>query len=251
MDSENISSAANLPQKGRAVEEIYQKKSQLEHILLRPDTYIGTTESETDLIWVADGDGITSPFKMVQRNVTYVPGLYKIFDEILVNAADNKQRDSSMSELRVDINGEAGTIAVFNNGNGIPVQIHKEHGVYVPELIFGHLLTSSNYDDSEKKTVGGRNGYGAKLTNIFSTEFIIETQDSERKLRYRQVFMNNMKDKQAPKVSAASGPSWTKITFTPDLSKFGMVRVHTIELIVRYVLLLCAFFLSTNFVSLV
>jgi len=52
---------------------------------------------------------------------------------------------------------------VLNNGKGIPIEIHKEHGVYVPELIFGHMMTSSNYDESEKKTTGGRNGYGAKL----------------------------------------------------------------------------------------
>jgi DNA topoisomerase-2 len=69
------------------------------------------------------------------------------------------------------------------------VEIHKEEGVYVPELIFGHLLTSSNYDDAEKKTTGGRNGYGAKLTNIFSTEFVIETADGKRQKKYKQVML--------------------------------------------------------------
>ena len=72
-------------------------------------------------------------------------------------------------------------ISVLNDGKGIPVQIHKEHNIYVPELVFGHLLTSSNYNDSEKKVTGGRNGYGAKLTNIFSTKFIVETADSKQK----------------------------------------------------------------------
>ena len=59
-----------------------------------------------------------------------------------------------MKELRVDIDVEQGMIRVFNDGNGIPVEIHKDEGVYVPELIFGHLLTSSNYDDERKKVVG-------------------------------------------------------------------------------------------------
>lgn len=80
-----------------------------------------------------------------------VPGLYKIFDEILVNAADNKQRDRSMNKLAVTIDPAANTLSVWNNGRAVPVVVHAEHGVYVPELIFGHLLTSSNYDDDEKK----------------------------------------------------------------------------------------------------
>lgn len=124
---------------------------------------------------------------MVHRSISYVPGLYKIFDEILVNAADNKQRDPSMDSLKVIIDPEGNTVSVYNNGDGVPVEIHQEEKVYVPELIFGHLLTSSNYDDNVKKTTGGRNGYGAKLTNIFSTEFIIETADGRRLKKYKQV----------------------------------------------------------------
>lgn len=76
---------------------------------------------------------------------------------------------------------------MWNNGKGVPVEVHAEEGIYVPEMIFGHLLTSSNYDDAEQKTTGGRNGFGAKLANIFSTEFIIETADGERKRQYKQV----------------------------------------------------------------
>jgi DNA topoisomerase II len=165
----------------KTIEEMYQKKSQLEHILLRPDTYIGSVEKHTQSLWVYKGG------EMVYGPVMYVPGLYKIFDEILVNAADNKQRDPTMDSVKVDIDAEANRISVYNNGDGIPVEIHGEEKVYVPEMIFGHLLTSSNYDDNVKKTTGGRNGYGAKLTNIFSTEFIIETADGKRQKKYKQV----------------------------------------------------------------
>jgi len=131
---------------------------------------------------------------MVHRSISYVPGLYKIFDEILVNAADNKQRDPSMDSLKVTIDPEANTVSVYNNGDGVPVEIHQEEKVYVPELIFGHLLTSSNYDDNVKKTTGGRNGYGAKLTNIFSTEFVIETADGRRLKKYKQVVIRFLFD---------------------------------------------------------
>lgn len=90
-------SAKTNVQQGRAIEEVYQKKSQLEHILLRPDTYIGSTERKEDRLWVHDGE------QLVQQDITYAPGLYKIFDEILVNAADNKVRDPKMDTLKVDI----------------------------------------------------------------------------------------------------------------------------------------------------
>merc|ERR1719162_2551663 len=126
------------------------------------------------------------------RNISYVPALYKIFDEIVVNAADNIQRDTSMTFIKVEIDTKQGRIKVTNNGKGLPIQTHKEHKVFVPELVFGHLLTSDNYDDKEKKVTGGRNGFGAKLTNIFSTRFIIETADGSRQLKYRQVFTENM-----------------------------------------------------------
>lgn len=171
-----------VPTAGKTIEEMYQKKTQLEHILLRPDTYVGSIEKHEQTLWVYDTSG-----EMVNKSVSYVPGLYKIFDEILVNAADNKQRDHKMDRVEVVINQEENLISVYNTGDGIPVEIHKEEGVFVPELIFGHLLTSSNYNDNEKKTTGGRNGYGAKLTNIFSTEFIIETADGKRQLKYKQV----------------------------------------------------------------
>uniref|UniRef100_A0A673HT73 DNA topoisomerase 2 n=1 Tax=Sinocyclocheilus rhinocerous TaxID=307959 RepID=A0A673HT73_9TELE len=165
-----------------SVERIYQKKTQLEHILLRPDTYIGSVEPVTQQMWVFDED-----MGMNCRDITYVPGLYKIFDEILVNAADNKQRDKAMNCIKVNIDSENNTISVWNNGKGIPVVEHKVEKVYVPALIFGQLLTSSNYDDDEKKVTGGRNGYGAKLCNIFSIKFTVETACRESKHFFKQV----------------------------------------------------------------
>lgn len=159
------------------------------------------------------------------RCVGQVPGLYKIFDEIIVNACDNKQRDKTMNTLKVDINVEKGEISVWNNGKGIPIALHKEHNVYVPELIFGHLLTGSNFDDKKKKTTGGRNGYGAKLANIFSTEFIVETADSSVKKRYKQVFTGNMSKKEDPVITSWSRKDFTCITFKPDLARFKMDKL--------------------------
>ncbi|GAA5893645.1 hypothetical protein JCM6882_007868 [Rhodosporidiobolus microsporus] len=200
--------------KGKSASETYKKVTQLEHVLLRPDTYIGSIEPTTQPMWVFDQE----LDKMVYRQTTFIPGLYKIFDEILVNAADNKVRDSTMSELRVTIDAETNTITVKNDGKGIPIEIHATEGIYIPELIFGHLLTSSNYDDEEDKTTGGRNGYGAKLANIYSTEFIVETVDSKNGKKYKQVFNDHMGKKGKPKITdVKKGDDYTQITFTPDL----------------------------------
>ena len=118
-------------------------------------------------------------------------------------------------------------IKVLNNGAGVPVEIHKTEGIYVPELIFGNLLTSSNYNDNEKKVTGGRNGYGAKLANIFSTKFVVETCDGKRKKRYKQIFEKNMTVKNDPVIKdCKSSDNWTSITFRPDLERFGMEELE-------------------------
>ncbi|KAK4540471.1 DNA topoisomerase 2 [Oleoguttula mirabilis] len=204
--------------KGTATEQ-YQKLTQLEHILKRPDTYIGSVERTTEQMWVYNSESEV----MENRKVSFVPGLYKIFDEILVNAADNKQRDKNMTEMRVWVDREKGVIAVKNNGRGIPIEMHEKEGIFIPEMIFGHLLTSSNYDDEEAKVTGGRNGYGAKLTNIYSTMFQLETVDSKTKQKYKQVWKNNMSEMGKAKIEPSKGQDdYTMITFKPDFEKFGM-----------------------------
>ncbi|EMR11038.1 hypothetical protein PNEG_00635 [Pneumocystis murina B123] len=208
----------------KTASEIYQKLSQLEHILKRPDTYIGSVESTLQQIWVYDNN--TNSMKYAQ--VSIVPGLYKIFDEILVNAADNKIRDPNMDTIKVEFSREKGVISIYNNGRGIPIQIHDKEKIWIPELIFGHLLTSSNYDDEQKKVTGGRNGYGAKLCNIFSTEFIVEPADKTTKKTYKQVFSNNMTKKNDPIIKEnKKDEEYTRITFKPDLEKFGMNEIDS------------------------
>lgn len=216
------------PKKKKNIEETYKKLKPIEHILVRPDTYIGSIERITQPMYVLDLESN----KIVNREITYTPGLYKIFDEIVVNAADNRQRDpAGMDRLDIDIDPENNSISVRNNGKGIPIAMHSEHKCYVPELIFGHLLTGSNFDDDERKTTGGRNGYGAKLANIFSTEFIIECYNAEENLLYRQSFTNNMQTKGKPELTTPTkkgkkkAGDYTRVTFHPDLARFKMERL--------------------------
>lgn len=206
---------------GKTIEETYKKVDSLEHVLLRPDMYVGSIEASKEKMWVFDAE--TTQF--VQKEIEFIPALYKIYDEILVNAADNKVRDPGQNMIKVDIDTENNKISVLNNGKGIPIEIHKEHGVYVPELIFGHMMTSSNYDEAEKKTTGGRNGYGAKLCNIFSTEFTVETANKSLGKRLTVTWTGNMKTKGKAVIKSYSKDDYTKISFTPDLNRFHMTHL--------------------------
>ncbi|KAF8167878.1 DNA topoisomerase [Crassisporium funariophilum] len=220
--SSSKSGAAAPPKKKKTASETYTKLSQLEHILKRPDSYIGSVETITQAMWTFDVD----TKRMIHRDVKYVPGFFKIVDEILVNAADNKINDPSMDTLKVTIDVEESTISVYNSGRGIPIEMHSQEKMYIPELIFGHLLSSSNYDDDEKKLTGGRNGYGAKLANIYSHEFTVETADKNSSQKYKQVWTNNMSTCGKPKITKnTKGEEWTRITFRPDLKRFGMDRI--------------------------
>ncbi len=212
----------------KTVEETFVKKTQLEHIIDIPDTYIGSIEKTDIDTWIFNEDDDN----IVYKNIKYIPGLYKIFDEVLVNAIDQHVRTENdpkiinkVNIIKVNFDINNNTLSVYNNGEGIPIVEHKEHNVWVPELIFGHLLTSSNYDKNEKKITGGKNGYGAKLANIFSKTFKIETVDAERKLKYVQTFEKNMTIKGTPIITKCNSKPYTIIEFSPDLERFGIDNI--------------------------
>lgn len=199
----------------------YNKVSQREHILIRSDTYIGSIQPVTENIWVYNESNNT----ISKELITYCPGLLKVFDEILVNAGDASTNDKTCDTIKVEYNNEEGYISIYNNGDeGIPVAEHPDHGILVPSMIFGELLTSSNYNDNEERTTGGRNGYGAKLANIFSIKFIVEIDDAKRCKRYKQTWKNNMLEVENPIISKlpAKTKSSVKITFYPDFEKFNI-----------------------------
>lgn len=134
-----------------------------------------------------------------------------------------QSNDPNMDTLKVTINVEENIISVENNGRGIPIEMHSTEKVFIPELIFGHLLSGSNYDDDEKRLVGGRNGYGAKLANIYSHEFTVETADKSTGQKYKQTWTKNMGVCGKAKITKnTKGEEWTRVTFRPDLARFGM-----------------------------
>ena len=203
----------------------YSKKTPREHVLLRPDTYVGDIEPTTEMMWVKS----TKDEYLEKKEINYVPGFYKIFDEILVNARDACINDKSSDTIDVEINQEEGFISVLNNGNiGIPIEEHKIHKSLIPSMIFGEMLTSSNFDDEEKRTTGGRNGYGAKLTNIFSTKFEVTIVNKKSKKKFSQVWTDNMGKIGKPKVQTLTAKTikpYVKIVFYPDFEKFKIKNI--------------------------
>jgi DNA gyrase/topoisomerase IV subunit B len=205
----------------KTIEETYKKLSQREHVLHRPNMYIGEVKRTLEEMWIMDNSSKNSS-KMSKRMAEYSPGFLKVFDEVLTNALDHSTRDTTVSMIKVEYSKETGEISVWNNGSGVPVVVHKEHNMYVPELIFGHLLAGSNYDDTQQRIGAGVNGLGVKLCNIFSKRFVVETLDSNTGLKFVQEYSENMTQRGSAKVTKASSKSYTKITFVPDYARFGM-----------------------------
>lgn len=80
--------------------------------------------------------------------VSYVPALYKMFDEVLVNATDNARRDpKGQTFIRVRVDTQRNTITVHNDGATVPAVWHEREKCYIPQLVFGQLLTGSNFEE--------------------------------------------------------------------------------------------------------
>lgn len=221
----------------------YQKKTDKQHILDNPDTYIGSVENVDSDMWIFDEE----TQKIVLKQIHFIPGVFKLYDEAIVNCRDHfirmqqlqNETKKVVSYINVNILTEPGntfppgTIIMENDGNGIDVEKHPEYGIWIPEMIFGHLRTSTNYDKNEKRIVGGKNGFGIKLVFIWSSYGYIETVDHHRGLKYTQEFCNNLDEIKPPvitKVSKSTKP-YTKIIFTPDYQRFGLPGGLTADMI--------------------
>jgi DNA topoisomerase-2 len=197
----------------------YQKKSDKQHVLDNPDTYIGSIEKvETTQNIFNEEDK-----KIFEKEILLIPGLYKLFDEGIVNCRDHWVRmkkdaeNNQVSEIKVEI--EDNIISLTNDGNGIDIVEHPDYNIWIPELIFGHLRTSTNYNKDEKKITGGKNGFGFKLVLIWSTWGKIETVDHKRGLKYIQEFKNNLDLIEKPKITKFKGKPYTKVSFKPDYER--------------------------------
>jgi len=202
----------------KSIEQKYRKLSDIEHVLLRPGMYVGSTKSREEEIYVLGDEG-----RFEKRKLTYNPAFLKIFDEIVSNSVDEHRRNPKLNDIKVDVDSVNNTVSIRDNG-GIPVVMHAEHNEWIPELIFSNLKAGSNFNDDEERLVAGTNGVGSTLTNIFSKVFRIETAD--RKNVFVQTFSNNMRDRSDAVVSK-SREGFTEIFFEPDLARFGMSGIDS------------------------
>jgi DNA topoisomerase-2 len=212
------------------MEQKYQIKSEIEHILSRSGMYVGSTSSNV----------VNYPLYLPSKNKIQLmsgigknDGLLKLIDEIISNSIDEYRRKDSLfqiTEISIDVDN-TGFVTVQDNG-GILVEIHKQTGKLIPELIFGTLRSSSNYDDTQEREVVGTNGLGSKLTNIFSKQFIVETADSKNKVKVE--WKNNMRDVAISEI-VKSSEHYTKISFQLDIERFEMeeIGLHTIRILQR------------------
>jgi DNA topoisomerase II len=190
----------------------YKSLTQTQHVLKRPNVYIGSVSKTTTGMWLFKDD------KMVFEDTEYIPGLLKLFEEIIENALDHSLRKIQVpvTEIRIDITDD-GIITVRNNGSGIPIELNSD-GIYIPESIFGNLLTGSNYNDAEDRYLVGTNGLGSKLTGIFSEYLKLELVTKGTK--YVQKFTDSLQTRTSPKVSQVKSADYTQVTFKLNVEYF-------------------------------
>lgn len=207
----------------------YQKKSDKQHVLDNPDTYIGSIEHISSEVYIYDNENK----KIKEKTIDYIPGLYKLFDEGVVNCRDHiirmqqlisasdDKKNYPVNNINITID-DNGIVTLMNDGNGIDVSIHPEYKIWIPELIFGHLRTSTNYDKSEKKIVGGKNGFGFKLVLIWSSWGKIETVDAKTGQKYVQEFKDNLNIIEKPTITKTKIKPYTSVSFKPDFKRLNI-----------------------------
>lgn len=199
----------------KKIEDKYRKLTETEHVLQRPSMYIGSTSINISNKYIIENN------ECILKEIKQIPGFIKLFDEIIMNSVDESKRNPKLDRIDVDIDLKTNKISVKDNG-GIPVQKHKEYNEWIPEMLFSTLKAGSNFDDTESREVGGLNGVGSVLVNIFSTEFKISTCDGKN--TFVQTFYNNMEKRDKPTIKKSKN-NHTEISYTPDLKRFNLSEI--------------------------
>lgn len=217
----------------------YEKLTQKEHVLKRPDMYIGNMHPSSVNTFVYD----ETMRKIVQQDITITDGLVRIFIEPLSNAIDNVVRTREMDGIvckYIKVQIDEDRITIINDGYTIPIEHHDvEKEVYIPEMLFGQLLTSSNYNDTEQRYTSGKNGIGVSCTNVFSTHFEIECADTKTQKKYIQTWSDNMTIVSKPKITSYKNKyGYTKVSWVADFKRFGVTQYSQdiINLFKRYLI---------------
>ena len=206
----------------------YENLSYRDHVRLRTGMYVGSKETTENTLWVLNKESN----ELEKQVLKYSIAMYNVIDEIIVNGIDHIQRTSAIKgknkcdTIKLNFNKDTGVISVWNNGEGIIVEKFKDQDYYIPEMIFSKEMSGSNFSSDDSKISAGMNGSGAKITNILSKEFIVETTDLKNKLNYYQKFEDGNLIKNAPiinkltKVEKDKKNPYTQITFLLEYTLF-------------------------------
>lgn len=206
-----------------SIEEKYQSKTTREHVLSRSGLWIGSIDPVIESQWTINPN--STSLKPEFKEIEYVPGLIKIFDEVISNAIDHSNRpDTNVKNIWVSFDTNTGSITVKNDGLGIDVVVHKKEKVYVPEMLFSRYLSSSNYNDNENRKVGGTYGVGVKASVTWSTWCEVITVDNTRKLMFKQLYENNLENIHKPVITKCSKKPFTQVTFIPDYHRLKIKK---------------------------
>jgi len=221
--------------------KVYKKLDPITHILERSDMYVGSKRLKKIEEYIAIKD--KENFKIIKKYINSSPAILRIFVEVLSNAVDNVERSKNTktpcTTIRVNIDKETGETSVWNDGDIIPIEIHAEEKIYNHSLIFGHLMAGSNYDDEEERLIAGRFGLGAKLSNVFSTKFIVKGLDPNNGKVLEQTWINNMRNTTEPIITSTKlKTGFTKITYFPDFKQFELEEYtdDIMELYTKYII---------------
>ena len=226
----------NMPPKAKTK---YTKMDPIDHILHRSDMYVGSTRSRILEEYISSA---SENFRITKKSINFSPAILRIFIEIPSNAVDNNSRSKKSptpcTTIKVNINKETGETTVWNDGEWISIEMDDDQDCYNHSLIFGQLRTSSNYDDDEERYVSGRNGFGGKLTNVFSEYFCVKGLDPENKKTFEQEWTQNMKLTLEPVIKNTKlKKGYTEVSWTPDFKQFDIdgYTDDIIDLYCRYV----------------
>lgn len=220
-------SEMNVDDEHSAETKQYQVLTPINHILHRPDMYIGSLENENI------SRMITNPLNEIEEvSTTACRGFLKIVDEVVSNAQDYQVTDSTTSLISLSVNAENGWIKVYNNGKKtVSTKPFGDSGKSIAQTVFGVLLSGSNFNDDQKRKWLGKNGLGVKLTNIYSKEFVVNLGDPETQENHIIRFSNNMNDCDTPKIKKYTKKSaFTEISFLPEYTRFGITLPLSDEL---------------------
>lgn len=210
------------------MKKTYTKKDPISHILDRTDMYCGSKKEREQEEYIAIKNE-KNEYEIKKQKIKFSPAILRIFIEVLSNAIDNversRQNNIPCTSIKINIDKETGETSVWNDGDVIPIEMNETEKMYNHSLIFGNLLTGSNYDDDEERLISGRNGVGVKCTNVFSKKFIIKGVDPVNKKSLEQIWTNNMRETDGPVVKSFKSEKMTgstHLTYFPDFSQFNI-----------------------------